>query len=104
METTIIQKFKAEINGFEFTNEVEYWEVRNTIESIEKFYDIKIKTFGGVKFVKYTLYDVANKIDEDFLYPSWKDKVERASYMMLDSYSFIKSLGRSEKFEVSIDI
>ena len=35
MNANIIQKFKAEINGFEFNNENQYNEVKNAIEKIE---------------------------------------------------------------------
>lgn len=91
MNTNIIQKFKAEINGFEFNNETQYNEVKNAIEEIEKFHNIKIETSKGVEFVKQSLYDIAEMIYDEFIC-DWKSKVEKAADILLYEEDFMKDL------------
>ena len=67
MKSKVIQEFKAEINGIEFTNQDLYWEVDYIIGEIENTLDIELPT----EFIKdftnaYTrLYD---SIDSEYLY------------------------------------
>lgn len=91
MNANIIQKFKAEINGFEFNNETQYNEVKNAIEKIEKFHNIKIKTSKAVEFIKQSLYDIAEMIYDDFI-SDWGSKVEKAADILLYENDFMKEL------------
>lgn len=67
MKSKVIQEFKAEINGIEFTNQDLYWEVDYIIGEIENTLDIELPT----EFIKdftnaYTkLY---NSVDTEYLY------------------------------------
>lgn len=98
MNANIIQKFKAEINGFEFNNENQYNEVKNAIEKIERFHNIKIKTSKAVEFIKQSLYDIAEMIYDDFI-SDWESKVEKAGDILLYEEDFIKDLKIIEKGE-----
>ena len=44
MKSKVIQEFKAEINGIEFTNQDLYWEVDYIIGEIENALDIELPT------------------------------------------------------------
>ena len=67
MKSKVIQEFKAEINGIEFTNQDLYWEVDYIIGEIECILNIELPT----EFIKdftdaYTkLY---NSVDAEYLY------------------------------------
>lgn len=67
MESKVVQAFKGEINGIEFTNQDLYWEVDYIIGEIENALDIELPT----EFIKdftnaYTrLYD---SVDSEYLY------------------------------------
>ena len=67
MKSKVIQEFKAEINGIEFTNQDLYWEVDYIIGEIECTLNIELPT----EFIKdftdaYTkLY---NSVDAEYLY------------------------------------
>lgn len=67
MKSKVIQEFKAEINGIEFTNQDLYWEIDYIIGEIENALDIELPT----EFIKdftdaYTkLY---NSVDAEYLY------------------------------------
>jgi hypothetical protein len=67
MKSKVIQEFKAEINGIEFTNQDLYWEVDYIIGEIENALGIELPT----EFIKdftnaYTkLY---NSVDAEYLY------------------------------------
>lgn len=96
MNANIIQKFKAEINGFEFNSENQYNEVKNAIEKIERFHNIKIKTSKAVEFVKQSLYDIAEMIYDDFI-SDWESKVEKAGDILLYENDFMKDLKIMER-------
>ena len=96
MNANIIQKFKAEINGFEFNSETQYNEVKNAIEKIEKFHNIKIKTSKAVEFIKQSLYDIAELIYDEFI-SDWESKVEKAGDILLYEEDFMKDLEIMEK-------
>lgn len=91
MNANIIQKFKAEINDFEFNNENQYNEVKNAIEKIERFHNIKIKTSKAVEFIKKSLYDIAELIYDEFV-SDWESKVEKAGDILLYEEDFMKDL------------
>ena len=67
MKSKVIQEFKAEINGIEFTNQDLYWEIDYIIGEIEYTLNIELPT----EFIKdftdaYTkLY---NSVDAEYLY------------------------------------
>jgi hypothetical protein len=67
MKSKVIQEFKAEINGIEFTNQDLYWEIDYIIGEIECTLNIELPT----EFIKdftdaYTkLY---NSVDAEYLY------------------------------------
>ena len=67
MKSKVIQEFKAEINGIEFTNQDLYWEIDYIIGEIECTLNIELPT----EFIKdftdaYTkLY---NSVDSEYLY------------------------------------
>lgn len=67
MKSKVIQEFKAEINGIEFTNQDLYWEIDYIIGEIECTLNIELPT----EFIKdftnaYTkLY---NSVDTEYLY------------------------------------
>ena len=67
MKSKVIQEFKAEINGIEFTNQDLYWEIDYIIGEIECTLNIELPT----EFIKdftnaYTrLYD---SVDSEYLY------------------------------------
>lgn len=67
MKSKVIQEFKAEINGIEFTSQDLYWEVDYIIGEIENALNIELPT----EFIKdftnaYTrLY---NSVDSEYLY------------------------------------
>lgn len=67
MKSKVIQEFKAEINGIEFTSQDLYWEVDYIIGEIENALNIELPT----EFIKdfanaYTrLY---NSVDTEYLY------------------------------------
>ena len=44
MKSKVIQEFKGEINGIEFTNQDIYWEVDYIIGEIENALDIELPT------------------------------------------------------------
>ena len=96
MNANIIQKFKAEINSFEFDNETQYNEVKNAIEKIERFHNIKIKTSKAVEFIKQSLYDIAELIYDEFI-SDWESKVEKAGDILLYEKDFMKDLKIIEK-------
>lgn len=98
MNANIIQKFKAEINGFEFNNETQYNEVKNAIEEIEKFHNIKIETSKGVEFVKQSLYDIAEMIYDEFI-SDWISKVEKAADILPYQDDFMKDLKIIERIK-----
>lgn len=67
MKSKVIQEFKAEINGIEFTNQDLYWEVDYIIGEIENALDIELPT----EFIKdfanaYT--ELYNSVDTEYLY------------------------------------
>lgn len=67
MKSKVIQEFKAEINGIEFTNQDLYWEVDYIIGEIENALDIELPT----EFIKdfanaYT--ELYNSVDSEYLY------------------------------------
>ena len=67
MKSKVIQEFKAEINGIEFTNQDLYWEVDYIIGEIENTLDIELPT----EFIKdfanaYT--ELYNSVDTEYLY------------------------------------
>ena len=67
MKSKVIQEFKAEINGIEFTNQDLYWEVDYIIGEIENTLDIELPT----EFIKdfanaYT--EIYNSVDTEYLY------------------------------------
>lgn len=67
MKSKVIQEFKAEINGIEFTNQDLYWEVDYIIGEIENTLDIELPT----EFIKdfanaYT--ELYNSVDSEYLY------------------------------------
>ena len=67
MKSKVIQEFKAEINGIEFTNQDLYWEIDYIIGEIENALDIELPT----EFIKdfanaYT--ELYNSVDSEYLY------------------------------------
>lgn len=67
MKSKVIQEFKAEINGIEFTNQDLYWEVDYIIGEIENALNIELPT----EFIKdfanaYT--ELYNSVDTEYLY------------------------------------
>lgn len=67
MKSKVIQEFKAEINGIEFTNQDLYWEVDYIIGEIENALNIGLPT----EFIKdfanaYT--ELYNSVDSEYLY------------------------------------
>lgn len=67
MKSKVIQEFKAEINGIEFTNQDLYWEIDYIIGEIENSLDIELPT----EFIKdfanaYT--ELYNSVDSEYLY------------------------------------
>ena len=67
MKSKVIQEFKAEINGIEFTNQDLYWEVDYIIGEIENTLNIELPT----EFIKdfadaYT--ELYNSVDTEYLY------------------------------------
>lgn len=95
MNAEIIQLFRAEINGYEFTNETEYNEVKNAIKEIEKLYRIKVKTFKGVAFVKDMLCNPPELICEGFY--NWCNKIGNPVYNLVHNIDIIKTLKIIEK-------
>lgn len=67
MKSKVIQEFKAEINGIEFTNQDLYWEIDYIIGEIECTLNIELPT----EFIKdfanaYT--ELYNSVDTEYLY------------------------------------
>ena len=67
MESKVVQEFKGEINGIEFTNQDLYWEIEYIISDIESTLNIELPT----EFIKdftdaYT--ELYNKVDGEYLY------------------------------------
>ena len=67
MKSKVIQEFKAEINGIEFTNQDLYWEIDYIIGEIECTLNIELPT----EFIKdfanaYT--EIYNSVDTEYLY------------------------------------
>lgn len=67
MKSKVVQEFKGEINGIEFTNQDIYWEVDYIIGELENALDIELPT----EFIKdfadaYT--DLYNSVDTEYLY------------------------------------
>ena len=67
MKSKVIQAFKAEINGIEFTNQDLYWEIDYIIGEIECTLNIELPT----EFIKdftnaYT--ELYNSVDSEYLY------------------------------------
>lgn len=67
MESKVVQAFKGEINGIEFTNQDLYWEIDYIIGEIENTLDIELPT----EFIKdftdaYT--ELYNSVDSEYLY------------------------------------
>lgn len=67
MKSKVIQEFKAEINGIEFTNQDLYWEIDYIIGEIECTLNIELPT----EFIKdftdaYT--ELYNSVDSEYLY------------------------------------
>lgn len=67
MKSKVIQEFKAEINGIEFTNQDLYWEVDYIIGEIENTLDIELPTAFIKDFIEaYT--EIYNSVDTEYLY------------------------------------
>lgn len=67
MKSKVIQEFKAEINGIEFTNQDLYWEVDYIIGELECLLDMQLPT----EFIKdfATAYtELYNSVDSEYLY------------------------------------
>ena len=67
MKSKVIQEFKAEINGIEFTNQDLYWEVDYIIGEIECTLNIELPT----EFIKYFIEaytEIYNSVDTEYLY------------------------------------
>lgn len=67
MKSKVIQEFKAEINGIEFTNQDLYWEIDYIIGELENTLNIELPT----EFIKdfanaYT--EIYNSVDTEYLY------------------------------------
>lgn len=67
MKSKVIQKFKAEINGIEFTNQDLYWEIDYIIGEIECILNIELPTAFIKDFIEaYT--EIYNSVDTEYLY------------------------------------
>lgn len=67
MKSKVIQEFKAEINGIEFTNQDLYWEVDYIIGEIENTLGIELPTEFIKDFIEaYT--EIYNSVDTEYLY------------------------------------
>ena len=67
MKSKVIQEFKAEINGIEFTNQDLYWEIDYIIGEIENTLDIELPTEFIKDFIEaYT--EIYNSVDTEYLY------------------------------------
>ena len=67
MKSKVIQEFKAEINGIEFTNQDLYWEIDYIIGEIENTLDIELPTAFIKDFIEaYT--EIYNSVDTEYLY------------------------------------
>ena len=67
MKSKVIQEFKAEINGIEFTNQDLYWEVDYIIGEIENTLDIELPT-EFIKDFANTYTEIYNSVDTEYLY------------------------------------
>lgn len=67
MKSKVIQEFKAEINGIEFTNQDLYWEVDYIIGELECLLDMELPTAFIKDFIEaYT--EIYNSVDTEYLY------------------------------------
>lgn len=67
MKSKVIQEFKAEINGIEFTNQDIYWEVDYIIGELECLLDMELPTAFIKDFIEaYT--EIYNSVDAEYLY------------------------------------
>lgn len=67
MKSKVIQEFKAEINGIEFTNQDLYWEVDYIIGEIENTLDIELPT-EFIKDFADAYAELYNSVDTEYLY------------------------------------
>ena len=67
MKSKVIQEFKAEINGIEFTNQDLYWEVDYIIGEIKNTLDIELPT-ELIKDFADAYTELYNSVDSEYLY------------------------------------
>lgn len=67
MKSKVIQEFKAEINGIEFTNQDLYWEIDYIIGEIENTLDIELPT-EFIKDFADAYAELYNSVDTEYLY------------------------------------
>lgn len=67
MKSKVIQEFKAEINGIEFTNQDLYWEIYYIIGEIECTLNIELPT-EFIKDFTDAYIELYNSVDSEYLY------------------------------------